>query len=338
MSAEFAVCRSQVEEWTKLASIPFRLLGHDEQERRLDLISTVGAHSFFIICPAIHSDGKWQVWSDDEESLQLLADIQDFTDHCNRSLTDVLNQAAKLLFTSSTTTDDSDKDSDEGMEDDEEDDDAYGMDDDDYYGGESIDDTTESSLQPAARAAAAKDDEEGISADDFFTGDGSPAAAHRLILDLKNLNKSKGAFGVEGQPNGDNLFHWTVTLKDFDKDSLLYRDLQSYAKKYNRKPVVHMEMKFPKDYPMNPPFVRVIRPRFKFLTGHVTIGGSVCMQLLTRSGWRPTTDIESMLIQVRAEIMSDKRAQLDTYPDREYNETEARQAFERMVRRYGWNK
>ena len=151
-------------------------------------------------------------------------------------------------------------------------------------------------------------------------------------------------------------------------------------------PVVHMEMKFPKDYPMNPPFVRVIRPRFKFLTGHVTIGGSVCMQLLTRSGWRPTTDIEvctpgnwicpsvclsvclyvclcvhcfvhlvicasleivvyivpalsqSMLIQVRAEIMSDKRAQLDTYPDREYNETEARQAFERMVRRYGWNK
>ena len=32
------------------------------------------------------------------------------------------------------------------------------------------------------RAAAAKDDEEGISADDFFTGDGSPAAAHRLIL------------------------------------------------------------------------------------------------------------------------------------------------------------
>ena len=59
MSAEFAVCRSQVEEWTKLASIPFRLLGHDEQERRLDLISTVGAHSFFIICPAIHSDGKW---------------------------------------------------------------------------------------------------------------------------------------------------------------------------------------------------------------------------------------------------------------------------------------
>lgn len=26
-------------------------------------------------------------------------------------------------------------------------------------------------------------------------------------------------------------------------------------------------MKFPKDYPMNPPFVRVLRPKFQFLTG-----------------------------------------------------------------------
>lgn len=32
-------------------------------------------------------------------------------------------------------------------------------------------------------------------------------------------------------------------------------------------PVVYMELKFPKSYPMEPPFARVIRPRFKFLTG-----------------------------------------------------------------------
>lgn len=34
-----------------------------------------------------------------------------------------------------------------------------------------------------------------------------------------------------------------------------------------------------------PPFVRVVRPRFQFRTGHVTIGGSICMELLTLSGW-----------------------------------------------------
>ena len=28
------------------------------------------------------------------------------------------------------------------------------------------------------------------------------------------------------------------------------------------------------------------------ISGHVTIGGSVCMQMLTRSGWCPSNDIE----------------------------------------------
>lgn len=48
---------------------------------------------------------------------------------------------------------------------------------------------------------------------------------------------------------------------------MLQKDLESYAKKMRRKAVVQLEMKFPKDYPMNPPFVRILRPRFQFLTG-----------------------------------------------------------------------
>jgi len=32
-------------------------------------------------------------------------------------------------------------------------------------------------------------------------------------------------------------------------------------------PVIYLEMQFPQDYPMAPPFVRVTKPRFKFLTG-----------------------------------------------------------------------
>lgn len=97
-------------------------------------------------------------------------------------------------------------------------------------------------------------------------------------------------------------------------------------------------MKFPKDYPMTPPFVRIVRPRFQFLTGHVTIGGSICMQMLTRSGWSPSNDIESILVQVRAEIMSDPRARLESHSGREYSESEAKSAFERMVAKYGWNR
>ena len=31
---------------------------------------------------------------------------------------------------------------------------------------------------------------------------------------------------------------------------------------------------------------------FHSVLGHVTIGGSICMEMLTKSGWRPTNDIE----------------------------------------------
>lgn len=65
----------------------------------------------------------------------------------------------------------------------------------------------------------------------------------------------------------DNLFEWEVELSDFPAESMLAKDLVKYATRTGRKPVVTMSMKFPKDYPMNPPFVRVLRPKFKFLTG-----------------------------------------------------------------------
>ena len=62
------------------------------------------------------------------------------------------------------------------------------------------------------------------------------------------------------------------------------------------------DLSFPFDYPNNPPFVRVIRPRFAFRTGHVTVGGSICMEVLTSSGWLPSNDVESVIVQIRAEM------------------------------------
>ena len=62
------------------------------------------------------------------------------------------------------------------------------------------------------------------------------------------------------------------------------------------------------------------------------------MELLTRSGWLSTNDIEGILIQVRAEIMSDPRARLAPNQDIEYTESEAKIAFERMVQKYGWDR
>ena len=43
-------------------------------------------------------------------------------------------------------------------------------------------------------------------------------------------------------------------------------------------------------------------------------------------------------MQIRAEIMSDTNARLNKNPDEEYKEAAAQDAFQRMVKTYGWNK
>ena len=87
---------------------------------------------------------------------------------------------------------------------------------------------------------------------------------------------------------------------------------------------------------MEPPFVRVITPRFAFHTGHVTVGGSICMELLTSSGWRPTYTVESVLIQIRSSFV-EGGGRLD--PQRAhipYSALEACEAFKRVAREHGW--
>ncbi|XP_064393657.1 ubiquitin-conjugating enzyme E2Q-like protein 1 isoform X2 [Halichondria panicea] len=262
--------------------------------------------------PTRHMTG---VWSDNDSCIPLLSVEMDYLSSASRSLTQVLERAASCLEAGQVSDEEGDYlDSDEDF--------------DDYYANDVDDIATPS---PSV--------EQTVSADDFFTGQGTPSAVHRLLADLKGLNKSSGEFGITGKPQGDNLFVWGVELSDFPKDTPLAEDLEAYAKNSNRKPVVELEMKFPKDYPMNPPFVRILRPRFKFLTGHVTVGGSICMQMLTRSGWTPSNDIESILVQIRSEIISDPNTRLDSgRPDVEYSESEATVAFERMVHKYGWNR
>ena len=52
-------------------------------------------------------------------------------------------------------------------------------------------------------------------------------------------------------------------------------------------------------YPFEPPFVRVVRPRFKRQTGFV-MNGALCMELLTKDGWNPINDIESVIVSIRS--------------------------------------
>lgn len=134
----------------------------------------------------------------------------------------------------------------------------------------------------------------------------------------------------------ENVFQWIVELHSFDTNLPLAQDLKK------RKLVsVVLELRFGKDYPISPPFVRVIRPRFLGFQagggGHVTAGGALCMQLLTNSGWSAVSNIESVLLQVRLAMSStDPRpARLDPHNQRDYGVGEAIEAFVRACHTHG---
>jgi ubiquitin-conjugating enzyme E2 Q len=134
------------------------------------------------------------------------------------------------------------------------------------------------------------------------------------------------------------VYQWIVELHSFDPKLPLAKDL----KQADMKSVV-LELRFPPGFPMTPPFVRVIRPRFlEFANGgggHVTAGGAMCMELLTNSGWLPTASIESVLLQVRMAITNTepRPARLALNRSRkDYSVGEAVEAYKRACIAHGW--
>ncbi len=164
-------------------------------------------------------------------------------------------------------------------------------------------------------------------------------AINRLMKDYLQLCKAKEEtkkFGFSAEPVNDDLFHWHIKLFGFDKkgDGQIAADLEQYGKKFSQNYVL-MDMRFPEEYPFKPPFIRVLAPRFQYLTGHVTIGGSICMELLTMSGWVPSNSIEAIIVQIRTEMIAGN-ARLDFSNTSQYSEQEAKEAFNRMASKYGW--
>lgn len=100
-----------------------------------------------------------------------------------------------------------------------------------------------------------------------------------------------------------NIYQWIVELHSFDPNIPLAQDMTKHGVKS-----IILEIRFSNNFPMSPPFVRVIRPRFlPFMQGgggHVTAGGALCMELLTNSGWSPVSSVESVLLQVRMAMSS----------------------------------
>jgi ubiquitin-conjugating enzyme E2 Q len=169
------------------------------------------------------------------------------------------------------------------------------------------------------------------------------SATKRLMKDFKDLIAVQNTTPPHelgwhiDEDKVDNIYQWIVELHSFDPTLPLAQDM----KKKDVKSIV-LELRFGKDYPMSPPFVRVIRPRFLGFQqgggGHVTAGGAMCMQLLTNDGWSAVSSIESVLLQVRMAISSlePKPARLEHHGRVDYGVGEAVEAYIRACNVHGW--
>ena len=118
----------------------------------------------------------------------------------------------------------------------------------------------------------------------------------RLASDLyKIMMNDTEVAGYSIEPRSEeSMDTWTIRLFGFDGDSNLHRDMLVVGIDH-----IELEMGFPDGYPFEPPFVRVVRPRFQRQTGFV-MNGALCMELLTAEGWNPVNDIESVIVSIRS--------------------------------------
>jgi ubiquitin-conjugating enzyme E2 Q len=139
----------------------------------------------------------------------------------------------------------------------------------------------------------------------------------RLAQDLyRIMNQDTEEAGFSLAPKSeDSMELWTINLFQFDPDSNLAKDMMVLGINH-----IELEMKFPEQYPFEPPFVRVVKPRFKRQTGFV-MNGALCAELLTKEGWNPINDIESVIVSIRSLlVVGDGRLQAAVeLPDARYS-------------------
>jgi len=154
----------------------------------------------------------------------------------------------------------------------------------------------------------------------------------RLMKEYQNIMKqSQESLGFQIKlVEEDKLDKWMVYVSNPENPKL--------ASQMHRLCIqaIEIEITFKQNYPIAPPFIRVVYPHFKFHSGHITVGGSLCMEMLTNQGWSPTFNVENVITQIKLAI-SEGGGEIDeaNYKKR-YTMDEAVDAFKRVLASHGW--
>lgn len=145
----------------------------------------------------------------------------------------------------------------------------------------------------------------------------------------KNEDEYSKTLGFTVNADDSNITIWKITINKFPCE-----ELASEMNKYNIKEM-DMEVIFGDEYPMKAPFVRIITPRFNQGTGHVTIGGSLCMEVLCNK-WNPQISIECLLVDIIATITNGGGKLHPTMHMHPYTLKEAKESYIQVGKYHGW--
>ncbi len=154
------------------------------------------------------------------------------------------------------------------------------------------------------------------------------SAPKRLVKEWQSI-QSQTHFPIQVTLVHDQLLHWHVLVPATSVESSLASQLTAAHLEG-----IELEVLFSPQYPHHPPFIRIVKPRFQPQTGHITSGGSICMDILCPQHWRPTLSIENLLLQIVVTI-SEGHGKIDP-THRGYSMSEAQEAFTRVAKSHGW--
>lgn len=158
--------------------------------------------------------------------------------------------------------------------------------------------------------------------------------SRRVMSEIRELDARDGIMGDDGlrysvimDSNGDsmNIIHLLI-FRDTFNDCPLGKDMDDMGIES-----IKMEIRLPSNYPFEPPFIRVLSPKFAFRKGHITVGGSVCIDLLTKQRWVPSLNIPNIMITIVQNMITGDGRLEPGGKNYVYSLQEAQQAFTRTL-------
>ncbi len=158
--------------------------------------------------------------------------------------------------------------------------------------------------------------------------------SRRVMSEIRELQARDGIMGDDGlrylvtmENGGDsmNVIHLAICRDTFG-DSPLGKDMDQMGIES-----IKMEVRLPGNYPFEPPFIRVLSPKFAFRKGHITVGGSVCIDLLTKQRWVPSLNIPNIMITIVQNMITGDGRLEPGGKNYVYSLKEAQDAFTRML-------